>query len=271
MSFAPGHLSLTFAIHKHLDPLNMGSTGLGIVLPQGVYCSIVDDNRKKKNNVVIVENKIIEDPVVFRAIELLGYGNKSLSVYLRRDLPIGAGFGISGASALAACLELDKDLEKCTLAAHQAEIEYNTGLGDVVAISSALANGNFPLIVERRTPGATSEVKTHKVDSKLIICVSGLGRNTSEIISNPEWSEIINAVSSNLNIADYDIRSVLKAGRTFTEKSGLINENLAEIFDSIPLGAVSTVAHLGTSVVAVSDNITELSECLEKYGKILIY
>jgi len=271
MSFAPGHVSLTFAIHKHPDPLKMGSTGLGIVLPQGVYCSIVDDNRKKKNNIIIVENKVIEDPVVSRAIELLGYGNNGLSVYLRRDLPIGAGFGMSGASALAACLELDKDLEKCTLAAHQAEIEYNTGLGDVVAISSALANGNFPLIVERRTPGAISEVKTHKVDSKLIICVSGLGRNTSEIISNPGWTEIINAVSSNLIITDYDIRSIIKAGRIFTEKSGLINENLAEIFDSIPLGAVSTVAHLGTSVIAVSDNISELSECLEKYGKILIY
>ena len=105
----------------------------------------------------------------------------------------------------------------------------------------------------------------------MVICISGLGRNTSEIISNPEWSEIINTVSSNLKITDYDIRSVIKAGRIFTEKSGLINENLAEIFDSIPLGAVSSVAHLGTSVIAVSDNISELSDCLGKYGKILIY
>ena len=44
MSFAPGHISLTFAIHNQVDPLKMGSTGLGIVLPKGVYCSIVDDN-----------------------------------------------------------------------------------------------------------------------------------------------------------------------------------------------------------------------------------
>ena len=32
MSFAPGHVSLTFAIHNHNDPIKMGSTGLGIVL-----------------------------------------------------------------------------------------------------------------------------------------------------------------------------------------------------------------------------------------------
>ena len=68
MSFAPGHVSLTFAIHNHTDPIKMGSTGLGIVLPQGVYCSIVTDNREKERNIVIVDNKIIEDPVVTRAI-----------------------------------------------------------------------------------------------------------------------------------------------------------------------------------------------------------
>lgn len=271
MSFAPGHISLTFAIHDHVDPLKMGSTGLGIVLPQGVYCSVVNENLKGNDNVVIIENQTVEDPVVLRAIELLGYGDKGLSIYLRRDLPIGAGFGISGASALAACLELDKNLDNCTLASHQAEIEYKTGLGDVVAISSAIEEGNFPLIVNRKTPGALSVTNNYTVDSKFVICVSGLGRNTSEIITDPEWSEIINTVSSNLKIANYDIRSVIKIGRTFTEKSGLVNENLAEMFDSIPLGAVSSVAHLGTSVIAVSDNTSELSDSLEKYGKILIY
>tara|TARA_B100001113_G_scaffold247082_1_gene203408 strand:- start:2091 stop:2906 length:816 start_codon:yes stop_codon:yes gene_type:complete len=271
MSFAPGHISLTFAIHSHADPIKMGSTGLGIVLPQGVYCSIVAENRKGNENIIIAENQIIDDPVVSRSIELLGHGNRGLSVYLRRDLPIGSGFGISGASALAACLELDKNLQNCTLAAHQAEIEYKTGLGDVAAISSALSVGDFPLIVERKAPGANGETATYNLKNKLVVCLSGLGRNTSEIISSPEWSEIINAVSSNLNITDYGLRSVIKVGRIFTEKSGLINENLAEILDSIPIGAVSSVAHLGTSIVASSDNITELAATLEKYGEVRIY
>ena len=81
MSFAPGHISLTFAIHSNSDLLKMGSTGLGIVLPQGVYCSIIEERRDDNENIIIVENKIIDDPVVSRAIELLGYGNKGLSVY----------------------------------------------------------------------------------------------------------------------------------------------------------------------------------------------
>ena len=125
--------------------------------------------------------------------------------------------------------------------------------------------------VKLMCPGAKGETATYNVKNKLAVCVSGLGRNTSEIISSPEWSEIINAVSSNLNIDDYDIRSVIKIGRIFTEKSGLINENLAEILDSVPLGAVSSVAHLGTSIIAVSDNIIELAASLEKYGEVRIY
>ena len=68
----------------------------------------------------------------------------------------------------------------------------------------------------------------------------------------------------------YDIRSVLKIGRIFTEK-GLINESLVEMLDSIPIGAVSSIAHLGTSIIAVSDNVEELSESLEKYDKVIIY
>ena len=141
----------------------------------------------------------------------------------------------------------------------------------MVAISSAIDKGDFPLVVERIAPGANGETVTHAVDSKFVVCVSGLGRNTSEIITNPAWSEIINTVSSSLNCSDYDIRSVIKAGRIFTEKSGLINENLGEILDEVPLGAVSSIAHLGTSIIAVSDNVDELSTCLEKYGKILIF
>ena len=99
--------------------------------------------------------------------------------------------------------------------------------------------------------------------------MSGLGRNTSEIISSPEWSEIINAVSSSLQVFAGDIYSVLKIGRIFTEKAGLINESLVEML--IPYNWCSLFnRHLGTSI-AVSDNVEELSESLEKYGKVIIY
>ena len=89
----------------------MGSIGMGVVLPQGVHCAVVNEEKSSDENIVIRKGETVEDPVTLRAIELLGFHNKGLTIYLRHDLPIGSGFGISGASALAACLELEKDLD----------------------------------------------------------------------------------------------------------------------------------------------------------------
>ena len=195
MSFAPGHVSLTFAVWPDEDPLKMGSTGIGLVLPQGVHCAVVDEQSESSENVVICGGKQIKDPVTLRALELIGFGNQGLTIYLRRDLPLGFGLGISGSSALAACLELEKDFEKSVKAAHQAEVEYKTGLGDVMAISASLKENIFPSIVIRESPGYGGEVITYPVKDKMVICLSGLGRDTSQILNNSEWTEIINTSS----------------------------------------------------------------------------
>ena len=271
MSFVPGHISLTFSIWPDEDPLAMGSVGMGIVLPQGVHCAVIKEESDTDQNIIIKKGKKVEDPVTLRAIELLGFNNKGLTIYLRQDLPIGSGFGISGASALAACLELEKDLDLCVKAAHQAEIEFKTGLGDVIAMSTSLKNHIFPCIVIRHEPGYGGKVDFYPIKEKFIVCISGLGRDTSEILSDKEWIEIINSAALGIQLNEVTIRSAIKIGRLFTEKSGLINKNISEIFDNIPIGAVSSVAHLGTSIIAISDDLPKLSESLEKFGEIRKY
>jgi len=268
MSFAPGHVSLTFAVWPDEDPLKMGSTGIGLVLPQGVHCAVVDENSESSENVVICSGKQIKDPVTLRALELIGFGNKGLTIYLRRDLPLGFGLGISGSSALAACLELEKDFEKSVKAAHQAEVEYKTGLGDVMAISASLKENIFPSIVIRESPGYGGEVITYPVKDKMVICLSGLGRDTSQILNNSEWTEIINTASLGIQLTNINLRTAIKTGRLFTEKAGLMNENLSEILEQVPMGAVASVAHLGTSIVATSDDVLELCSVLENFGEI---
>ena len=271
MSFVPGHISLTFSIWPNKDPLAMGSIGMGVVLPQGVHCAVVKEESDTDENIIIRKGKRIDDPVTLRAIELLGFNNKGLTIYLRHDLPLGSGFGISGASALAACLELEKDLDLCVKAAHQAEIEFKTGLGDVIAIATSLKNHMSPSIVVRHEPGYSGQTSIYPINEKFIVCISGLGRETSEIISDNEWVEIINSAALGIQFNEVSIRSAIKIGRLFTEKSGLINKNISEIFDSTPIGSVCTVAHLGTSIIAISDDLLKLSESLEKFGEIRKY
>ena len=271
MSFAPGHVSLTFAVWPNSDLLEMGSTGIGLVLPQGVHCAVVKEQSEIKHNVVIRKGKEVEDPVTLRAVELIGFKDKGLTIYLRHDLPLGSGFGISGASALAACLELEKDFNLCVKAAHQAEIELKTGLGDVVAISESIRQTTFPSIIIRNTPGYNSEVDCIPIKEKFVVCLSGLGRNTSDIISDEGWIEIINAAALGIQFNNVNLRSAIKIGRLFTEKAGLINDNLSQIIDKMPIGAVSSVAHLGTSIVATSDDIPSVVNVLEEFGEVREY
>jgi len=271
MSFAPGHISLTFAIWPDSDLLAMGSTGVGIVLPQGVHCAVVKEQSEIKHNVVVREGTSVEDPVTLRALELLGFANKGLTVYLRHDLPLGSGFGISGASALAACMELEKNLDLCVKAAHQAEVEFRTGLGDVIAIAESIQASIFPSIVIRQTPGYGGETQSFPIEEKFAVCISGVGRDTSEIITDKKWIEIINSAALGIQISKPNIRSSIKIGRLFTEKSGLVNDNLSHILDEMPIGSVSSVAHLGTSIVATSEDMTTLVEKLSEFGKVRLY
>ncbi|SVA84670.1 uncharacterized protein METZ01_LOCUS137524 [marine metagenome] len=249
----------------------MGSTGIGIILPQGVHCAVVKEQSEIKHNVVIRAGTSVEDPVTLRALELLGFANKGLTVYLRHDLPLGSGFGISGASALAACMELEKNLDLCVKAAHQAEVEFRTGLGDVIAIAESIHTNIFPSIVVRQTPGYGGETQSFPIGEKFAVCISGVGRDTSEIITDKKWIEIINSAALGIQISKPNIRSSIKIGRLFTEKSGLVNDNISHILDEMPIGSVSSVAHLGTSIVATSEDMTTLVEKLSEFGKVRLY
>ena len=269
MSFAPGHVSLTFAVWPDDDPLKMGSTGMGLVLSKGVHCAVIDEKIDSPKNRIICKGKEIDDPVTLRALEILGFADKGLTIYMRRHLPLGFGLGISGASALAACLEVEKDLEKCTIASHQAEVEFKTGLGDVMAISKSLNDSIFPSIAVRESPGYEGTVRITPTDSKIVLCLSGLGRDTSKILNDPQWIEMINAASLGIQLNNATLRSAIKVGRLFTEKTGLINDNISDMLNKVPIGSVASIAHLGTSIVATSNETTDLKESLSEYGKVL--
>ena len=168
-------------------------------------------------------------------------------------------------------LDLEKNIDLCVKAAHQAEVEFRTGLGDVVAIAESIRHTIFPAIVIRNTPGCNGKVDCAQIKENFAICVSGLGRDTSKIISDGKWVELINSAAIGIHFNHVNLRSAIKVGRLFTEKSGLIDDNISEILNQMPLGTVSSVAHLGTSIIATSEDIDTLSISLEKFGEVRKY
>lgn len=132
-AFAPANISLIFSVHKHKNPRWMGSTGIGLTLNKGV---IVEASCvQKKSSQVFFNHKKINFKTVETVISTLT--KESVSVDIISDFPLGAGFGISGASALATSyalnklLKLKKTKKELAIIAHIAEIKNKTGLGDV--------------------------------------------------------------------------------------------------------------------------------------------
>src|SRR3989338_11175201 len=155
-AFAPANLSCIFVIRKTKNPAKSGSLGMGFTVNKGVFATITKINNNKKipiikkcnikkiiknnnennKNVIYYNSKKINFPTVNSVIKKLT--NEKVKVNIKSELPLGCGFGLSGASALATAYALNKlfNLKKSrkelAMAAHIAEVENATGLGDVV-------------------------------------------------------------------------------------------------------------------------------------------
>jgi pantoate kinase len=130
-AFAPGNISCIFRIVPNEDPARMHSLGMGFTVRDGVVVSVSLDRRPT----VLFNGSEIRFPTVASVVEKLT--SQPLRVDLESQLPLSCGFGLSGASALAAAyavnalLGLGKPEVELAMTAHVAEVEHLTGLGDV--------------------------------------------------------------------------------------------------------------------------------------------
>ena len=134
-AYAPGNISCVFKVIPHADPARMHSLGMGFTVKEGVE-AIVSEHRETE---VLFNEQRINFPTVGAVVNRLtqNSGITGIKVEITSPLPLGCGFGLSGAAALATAyalnelLTLHKDSEKLAMTAHIAEVENRTGLGDV--------------------------------------------------------------------------------------------------------------------------------------------
>ncbi|MBI2036115.1 hypothetical protein HYT17_00545 [Candidatus Microgenomates bacterium] len=133
-AFAPANVSLLFTIEEHKNPAKMGSCGFGFTVDGGITAAVV---RNSSKNEVYFNNVLISFPSVTTVLDNLGV--KPLKVRLLSGLPLGSGFGLSGAAALATAYAVNQllNLKKSNLElakiAHAADVSNKTGLGDVAS------------------------------------------------------------------------------------------------------------------------------------------
>jgi pantoate kinase len=124
-AFSPGSVTTVF-VPQDSD----ASLGVSFATADGVTATV---ERASETTVLLDGCSTEVEPVagVLRRLDA------AATVQLESDLPIGCGFGVSGAATLATALaanvelELGQERERLLQAAHRAEVAAGTGLGDV--------------------------------------------------------------------------------------------------------------------------------------------
>ena len=178
-AFSPAHITGFFkADLDGNEPNQLGSLGAGFSIQKGVK-TIVNVRSKTEHDInnyaIRVKGFNTGDIRVSEYVlnEFLLDG-KYFDVTHEIDVPVGYGFGCSGAVALSLAIALNDALEygytktKVAQIAHKAEIKCQTGLGDVLASY----HGGFEIRTKSGAPGV-GEVQRINPKEKLevvIIC-----------------------------------------------------------------------------------------------------
>lgn len=253
-AWAPGNLSLLFAVVPHQDPAIMGSLGMGFTVDKGVT-AVVSPSRQ---TAITLNGDPILLPTVTDTIRALTH--KHVAVALSSELPIASGFGVSGASALATAHAINKlfnlgidplGLAKIT---HIAEVVNKTGLGDVA--NQALGGFGVKFV-------ASSQFAIERLPlvGTPVYCLSKGKIETSSILTDPSIIENINAKGreslatikgwmdekKSITFAD-----TLAISKTFVETTGLLaRTSIASIIDEVEAkGGHATMIILGDAVMS---------------------
>ncbi|WP_406533767.1 pantoate kinase [Methanobrevibacter sp.] len=251
--FVPGHITGFFTIENHEVSLKNGSLGVGFLLSKGVRTTISPADE------LTIEVNQADDTVIN---EVLGILEIETDFKITQDiqLPVGAGFGTSAASALSLSLALNEFLdlgysqELCGQIAHKAEVNLSAGLGDVIAQTG---HG----LVLRTQPGAPGIGEIESFEHDVYIAWKTFGPiNTAEVIQDSHHKKVISDVGFKyleLFEENPSLENFLEYSKKFADETNLMSDevrNLVDYFNSRDDILGSSMAMLGNTVFAFAYN-----------------
>lgn len=241
----------------------MGSIGISCTVDKKVE---VEVEKSQKTEIYFNKEKI-NFPTVSYVIDKLV--NSPILVSIKSPLPLGFGFSISGASALATSSALDKlfNLKKTKFElakiAHTAEIKNYTGLGSV----ATQITGGFLL---KRKPGLpVSAIKLPFVGQKLYVVI--IDRLlTPPILKNKQTLEKVNITADQIleeikNKRSLVLRDIIDYSYSFMKKSGLLQDSrVMLVIEKIrKAGGYATMAILGQVVISDIPFVSQIYQVVE--------
>ena len=251
--FVPGHITGFFTIENHEIKLKNGSCGAGFLLSQGVKTTVSESDK------LIIDINQGSDTVIN---EVLGILEVSHDFKITQDiqLPIGAGFGTSAASALSLTLAINEFLDLgysanlCGQIAHMVEVNLGGGLGDVIAQTG---HG----LVLRTHPGAPGIGEIKSFEHDISIAWKTFGEiDTASIIQDPHHKQVISDVG--LKYLEYfeekpSLMNFLDFSNRFSGETNLMSDDvksLVDYFNSSDDILGSSMAMLGNTAFAFASD-----------------
>ncbi|MCZ7398430.1 MAG: pantoate kinase [Candidatus Methanoperedens sp.] len=263
-AFAPAHISGIFIIDIKKDPAHSGSMGAGICLEDGAVTKV----SAAKETTVRINGAVAEAPTTLTAIKLLTSQPVLVETTLR--VPVGAGFGASGAGALSAALALNEalslnlTLKELAKAAHVAEVMNRTGLGDVTGQT-------FGGIVIRKKAGAPFTVAIDKLPcrNEMISWVSFGGISTKSVLSDDLKKKSINK-TGRLRLKELlkkpTLHNFFHQSSAFAKEIELMSPQVKDAIEAVEsAGGLASQTMLGNTVFAINDGgaLSEFGEVHE--------
>lgn len=262
-SFVPGHISGFFQVcDRDEDVRRVGSRNCGPCIGMGVETSVrAERNSENEVEIFIDGERSSADTSRKAVLGVLEHAGVSASVEVRHSVqaPISAGYGMSGAGALGSVLALSAELElglrkeEIVTIAHEAEVECQSGLGDV----GPEYLGGLVIGLE---PGSPPFGKWGRIglESRFKIVCATLGKlSTSDLLNNSEFRERVARLGKSAMrdlLKEKSLRRFMNLSKEFSLSLGIYDEDFEELLEDIsreaPLGAGAVL--LGRSIFAPS-------------------
>jgi pantoate kinase len=261
-AFVPSHVTGFFAAWRKDDPLLSGSAGCGLNLALGAETTI----RPSDEMTIKLNGEVSDAPVSRYVVERLA--KSPVEVSTRLSMPMGAGFGASGAGALGAAYSLNAyfDLGLTTsqagAVAHCADVVNRTGLGDVTA-------QNTGGLVIRLEPGAPGIGKLDRipVPSREVNYVVRGPISTRTVLSNEKIMKEVNkagVVALKELLALPSLGEFMRLSRRFTGQIGIASDWVLEAIEAVEAaGGMASMIMLGNAVFAIGG-----AEALAEFGEV---
>jgi pantoate kinase len=259
-AFVPGHVTAFFSAHRDEDPTRAGSRGGGLALSDGVRVTVsrADPDGPGDAPGLFLDGEAIEMGSVARVLRALRVENARIEA--TTPLPLGSGFGVSGATALGTALAAGQVYERplsedeLVTVAHGAEVQAGTGLGDVVA----QARGGVPL---RLQPGAPAHGRLDGIPcGPRRVEYLALGQLSTEAVLSGDTDQLSAAGERAISAVGGEptMGTFMTVARRFARESGLLTDELtAVVTDVSDAGGDATMAMLGETAFALDTGLSD--------------